>query len=292
MNYIEDYKTYLENEDKSVNTIKSYIDTIEKFQVWLQDNFQINNPKIIAVREIKLYRENLLTKLSPTSVNQKISAIKTFYEFLLEQKEIYESPAKKIKLQKIEDHFESQYLTRAEELAILCTAKDMGIKIFALVLTLMKSGIRVGEASRLKVNDVFLNENPTILIKNSKRQKSRYIPISDDVAEALNEWFKERNRSEKIYHKRSDYVFTSQRNGKLSERGIQLILKKIGQKNNIKLYPIRLRATYANNLLQTSGIPINMLASLMGHSNVSTTQRYASPSMTDKRKYIDKLSEI
>lgn len=292
MNYLKEFKTYLENEDKSLNTISSYIDTIEKFYFWLQENFQINNPKIIAMREIKQYREYLLKKLSPASVNQKISALKTYYGFLLELGEIRENPAKKIKLQKIEDHFDSQYLTRAEELAILSTAKSMGMNVYSIVLTMLKTGIRVSEASNLKIGDVFLNDNPTILIKNSKRQKSRYIPVSEDVAQTLREWLIERNRSTKIYHQRSEYVFTSQRNGKLSERGIQLILKRIGQKNNIKLYPIRLRATYANNLLQNSGIPINILASLMGHSNVNTTQRYASPTMVDKRKYIDRLSEI
>ncbi|WP_439646632.1 site-specific integrase [Piscibacillus salipiscarius] len=66
----------------------------------------------------------------------------------------------------------------------------------------------------------------------------------------------------------------------------------MGEKANIKLYPIRFRASFANNLLQNTTIPINILANLMGHSNVNTTQRYASPSMLDKRKYLEKLSEI
>ncbi|MEL3972093.1 tyrosine-type recombinase/integrase [Rossellomorea oryzaecorticis] len=292
MNYLIEFKLFLENEDKSLNTIKSYLDTIEKFQFWLINCYQIYDLKIISIREIKLYRESLLLKFSPSSVNQKLSAIKTYYHFLKEKGEINVNPSNNIKLQKIEDNFDSQYLTRSEELSILSTAKEMGMKTYALVLILMKAGIRVSEVSNLRVSDILLNENPTILVKNSKRQKSRYIPISKDVVEALNSWMYERNRSEKIYHQSSEFVFTSQRNERLSERGIQLILKRIEQKTNIKLYPIRLRATFANNLLQTSGIPINILSSLMGHSNVNTTLRYASPSMDDKRKYINKLSEI
>src|SRR5690606_3294364 len=100
------------------------------------------------------------------------------------------------------------------------------------------------------------------------------------------------NKSEKSFHLNSDYVFTSQRAEKLQSRAIQRILANIGEEAGIKLYPIRLRATYANNLLQHTNIPINILATLMGHSNINTTGRYAKASLYDKRKYIEQLSEI
>ena len=234
-----------------------------------------------------------MEKYSPQTVNQKLSAIKTFFNFLVEDGIIEKSPADKVRLQKIEDYFEAQYLTRAEELSILDCAKKMGVREECLILLFLKTGIRLSEASNILIPDINDdNDNPTLLIRQTKNNKSRYIPLSNDVIEVIKRWLIERNASEKIYHTRSQHLFVSQRSGKLSARGIQLILQKIGKKTNIKLYPIRFRATFANNLLQNTGIPINILATLLGHSNVNTTQRYATPNMTDKRKYIQQLSEL
>lgn len=293
MDYLKEFKLYLENEDKSELTIKSYLAGIDQFQKWIEEAYDITDISIIATREIKNYRSFLLERYSPASLNQKLAIIKTFFNFLYECHIINQNPAQKVKLQSIEDNFEHQYLTRSEELTILKIAREKDIKTYCIVLLMLKSGARVSEVSNLKLNDIILDEKePTILIKNSKGQKSRYIPIPQDVVVALKNWLEVRNKSEKIYHLKSDFVFTSQRADKLQSRAIQRILSNIGKEAGIKLYPIRLRATYANNLLQNSNIPINILATLMGHSNINTTGRYAKASMYDKRKYIDTLSEI
>ncbi len=63
---------------------------------------------------------------------------------------------------------------------------------------MLKTGARVSEISNLLICDMSLEENPTILIRNSKGKKSRYIPISSDVVESLNEWLKERGKSQKF----------------------------------------------------------------------------------------------
>lgn len=293
MNYLKEFKLYLENEDKSELTIKSYLAGIDQFQKWIEEAYDITDISIIATREIKNYRSFLLEKYSPASVNQKLAIIKTFFKFLFECNIINENPAQKVKLQSIEDNFEHQYLTRSEELTILKIAREKDVKTYCIVLIMLKTGARVSEVSNLKLNDIILDEKePTILIKNSKGQKSRYIPIPQDVVVALKNWLEVRNKSEKIYHLKSEFVFTSQRAEKLQSRAIQRILSNIGEQAGVKLYPIRLRATYANNLLQQTNIPINILATLMGHSNINTTGRYAKASLYDKRKYINSLSEI
>jgi len=293
MNYLKEFKLYLENEDKSQLTIKNYLSGIEKLQIWLKNKYDITDISIIAVREIKDYRNFLLERYSPTSVNQKLAIIKTFFNFLNESKIINDNPAQKIKLQSIEDNFQHQYLTRSEELTVLKIAKEKDIKTYCIILLMLKTGARVSEVSNLKLGDLLLDENePTILIKNSKGQKSRYIPIPQDVVAALKNWIEVRNNSNKIFHIKSQYVFTSQRADRLQPRAIQKILSNIGTVAGLKLYPIRLRASYANNLLQYSNIPINILASLMGHNSINTTGRYAKASLYDKRKYVDKLSEI
>ncbi|WP_369404957.1 tyrosine-type recombinase/integrase [Piscibacillus salipiscarius] len=99
---------------------------------------------------------------------------------------------------KVEEHFENQYLTRTEELRVLAVARETNTLAYTLVLILLKTGARVSEISNLLICDMSLEENPTILIRNSKGKKSRYIPISSDVVESLNEWLKERGKSQKF----------------------------------------------------------------------------------------------
>lgn len=270
---------------------KSYVDTIRDFNTWLIETKDISDLKIIAFKEIRDYRDALISRYAPASLNQKLCAIKAFYRFLLQRNIITSDPSETIKIQKISDNIKSQYLTRAEELAVMSRAKMEGAKTFCIVMLLLKCGCRPSEISKLKLNDVVLKGDPTLIIKNSKRNKSRYVPIPADTVVAIKDWLTLRNQSNKIYHQRSDYFFTSQRAEKMGERAIQRVIENIAKKESIHLYCTRLRCSYANDLIKEK-IPVNILASLMGHENLSTTGRYLLASEHDVRKYVNKISEI
>lgn len=290
---IELFREYMEfQQDRSEKTIKSYTDALRSFGKWLADVKDIHDLRIISTREVKEYRELLIPKYAPASVNQKLCAIKAFYRYLVQRRIISDDPSMPIKIQKVSDNVKSQYLTRSEELAIMNRAKQEGIKTYAILMTMLKIGCRPAEVSKLCLDDVHLKGDPTLIIKNSKRNKSRYVPIPPDTVAALKDWIELRNQSDKIYHQRSPYLFTSQRAGRLGERAIQRVIEKIAKKENISLYCTRLRCSFANDLIQDTGIPISILSSLLGHQNISTTGRYLTASQHDVRKYVNKLSEI
>lgn len=286
------FEEHLELHDRSDKTIKSYMNAMRDFKKWLLEDKEISDLRIIAFREIKNYREFLIHKYSPASVNQKLCAIKQFYRFLFGRKIISTDPSETIKIQKISDNIKSQYLTRAEELAVMNRAKMMGKREFCIIMILLKLGLRPSEVAKLTLNCLHLQGDPTLIIKNSKRNKSRFLPIPPDTVQAIKDWLIIRNQSTKIYHHRSQYVFTSQRAEKMGERAIQRVVEKIAKKENIKLYCTRLRSSFANDLLQETKIPISILSTLMGHENVSTTGRYLTASEHDVRKYVNKLSEL
>lgn len=291
MNYLQDFRNYLEDMDKSGRTVISYLNTITHFSNWLIKETFIDDLSIVATREIKAYRQMLIDKYSPATVNQKLACIKTFYKFMTNAQNIKEDPTKYIKLQKI-DNIKSQYMTRAEELKVISKAKEKGNKSYAIIMVLLKCGLRPSELSNLTIDCLFLDKEPTILVKNSKRNKSRYVPIPLDTCNALNFWIEERNKSDKIFHRRSKYVFTSQRQDRLEVRAIQKIVEGIGKEAGVNLYCTRLRSTYANSLLQNANIPISALASLMGHDSIQTTSRYTAINEQDKRRYVNSISEI
>ncbi|ADU32519.1 tyrosine-type recombinase/integrase [Evansella cellulosilytica] len=291
MNYLKGFNNYLEDMDKSERTIVSYLNTISQFSNWLIKEKFIDDLSIVATREIKAYRQILLEKYSPATVNQKLACIKTFYKFMTQTHIIKEDPAKYIKLQKV-DNIKSQYMTRAEELRVMSKAKEKGIKAYAILMVLLKCGLRPSELSSLTLDCLFLDKEPTLLVKDSKRNKSRYVPIPMDTCKALNAWIDERNKSDKIYHTRSKYVFTSQRQDRLEVRAIQRVVEVIGIEAGVELYCIRLRATYANSLIQNANIPLSALATLMGHDSIQTTSRYTTINEQDKRRYVNSISEI
>lgn len=291
MNYLKDFRSYLEDMDKSERTVISYLNTISNFANWLNRETFIDDLSIVATREIKAYRQMLIEKYAPSTVNQKLACIKTFYKFLTQTHIIKDDPSKFIKLQKI-DNIKSQYLTRVEELRIMSKAKEMGTKTYSILMVLLKCGLRPSELSKLTLDCLFLDKEPTLLVKNSKRNKSRYVPIPMDTCQALKDWMVERNNSDKIYHRRSNYVFTSQRQDRLEVRAIQRIIEGIGKQAGVNLYCTRLRSTYANSLIQNANIPLSALATLMGHDSIQTTSRYATINEQDKRRYVNSISEI
>jgi site-specific recombinase XerD len=291
MNYLQDFRNYLEDMDKSERTVISYLNTISNFDNWLNKEAFIDDLSIVATREIKAYRQVLIEKYAPSTVNQKLACIKSFYNFLTHTHIIKDNPAKYIKLQKI-DNIKSQYLTRAEELRIMSKAKELGTKTYSILMVLLKCGLRPSELGKLTLDCLFLDKEPTLLVKNSKRNKSRYVPIPMDTYQALKEWLEERNKSDKIYHRRSNYVFTSQRQDRLEVRAIQRIVEGIGKQAGVNLYCTRLRSTYANSLIQNANIPLSALATLMGHDSIQTTSRYATINEQDKRRYVNSISEI
>lgn len=290
--YIELFVEFLEFGDFSDKTIKSYVGALQDFEQWLLRVKAIKDIRIIAFKEIKDYRESIIHKYAPATINQKLCAIKAFFRFLHERKIIDTDPSKNIKIQKISSNIKSQYLTRSETLAIMNRAKLMGKKPFAILMIMLKLGLRPSEVAAIRLNSVHLKSDPTLIIKNTKRNKSRYVPIPADTVLAIQEWLEIRNASTKAYHQRSDYLFTSERGERLGERGIQRIIENIARKEHIKLYCTRLRCTFANDLIQEANIPINILSALLGHEKISTTGRYISASQVDVRKFINKLSEI
>lgn len=286
------FSEFLEFSDRSDKTIRSYRKTLCDFELWLWQTKEISDIKIITFKEIKEYREVLINNYAPASINLKLCAIKAFYKYLFQQNIINFDPSENIKIQKVSDNIKSQYLTRGEELKIMSQAKAMGKKTFAILMIMLKCGLRPSEVSKLSISSVYLKDNPTLIIKNSKRNKSRYVPIPADTVLAIKEWLVIREKSNNIIHQRSEYLFTSQRAVKMGERAIQRVIENVAKKANIKLYCTRLRCSYANNLIQEAKIPVNILANLLGHENVSTTGRYLTASEHDVRKYVNKLSEI
>lgn len=155
----------------------------------------------------------------------------------------------------------------------------------AIVQLLFSTGIRVGELTALKTGDVHLG-NCTVLI-HGKGGRERIAFLTDDkVVEAMQTYLDARTRGISEY----DAVFLNYRGGALSEQGVAHILEGLARKAQIKhhITPHMIRHTAATLLLQ-GGADIRIVQEFLGHSSISTTQRYAHVTRNHLRSTLERV---
>ncbi len=207
-------------------------------------------------------------QLKPASVNLALSSIKFYFKEILKK-----NIASNIKAPKIEKKLPT-VLTMDEIKSLLDATKNARQRL--LIELLYSSGLRVSEAVKLEVNDLDLAENMGT-VRSGKGKKDRNIILSKSFVKALNIYLGERKIDSK-------FIFNS-RDGHLTERMAQRIVNESAQRAGIKkrVYCHALRSSFATHLLD-AGTDIRVIQVLLGHSDISTTQRYTTVSRKQLRK--------
>lgn len=215
----------------------------------------------IKGEDIKSYLAHLIeTNKKPATISLILSSLKFFYKEVLE-KDIFT----KIKSPKLEKKLPI-VLTIEEVKKLLKTPKKLKHR---LMLELMySSGLRVSEVTKMKVNDLEL-ENKMGKVISGKGKKDRNIILSESFIQHL-----------KKYESNSEYLFPGNDNGHISTRAIQKIINNAAKKAEIKkrVFCHALRSSFATHLLE-SGTDIRIIQELLGHSNLATTERYTKVSV-------------
>ena len=234
-------------------------------------------------------------KLKDTSIRRKIVTIKNFYEYLEYQEIIDSSPFSKLKFKFRQERRLPKTLS-IKEISLLLNCFDIDtnnltdfkrsllIRDSALLDLLISTGIRIGEAASITLDDIIHSER-TILI-HGKGRKQRLIYISSPVTwERLNLLIKRRKKVN------GHYLFTNSKGQPLSIYGIESIYKKYAEKAkiNIKSTPHYLRHTFATNLL-ANGADLRSVQEILGHSSVSTTQIYTEVTTNRKKQVLKKYN--
>src|SRR3989344_2117838 len=245
-------------------TYKTYMDNNQRFL-----NFIKKTPENIGEDDIKLYLAHLMSEKQqkPASVNLTLSALKFFYKEIL-NKDLFN----RIKPPKSEKKIPT-VLTKEEMKQLLDAIKNDKHKL--LVEFLYSSGLRVSECVKMKIDDLNLKEKMGKVI-SGKGKKDRHIILSNNLIEHLNRYLKEKEESE--------YLFSSNKKH-ISVRMAQKIVKKAAKNAGIKkrVFCHALRSSFATHLLE-AGTDIRVIQVLLGHSNLSTTERYTKVSTEQLKK--------
>lgn len=271
MKYLSEYLEYLKyQKNYSDETIHSYSIDIEEFLDYI--NSECINICEVGYDVVKAWLINLDEKKNKsTTVSRKISSLRGFYKYLINNKVIDSNPFSLVSLPKKERHlprfFYYNELEEMFQVPRLNTA--LGQRDRLLLEMLYATGVRVSELVNIKVSDIN-GEEIKVLGKGNKERIVEFGDYAESILELyLNEGYKHLNI------KKSEYLFLNNRGGKLTTRGVRYILDNIINKTTIdkKISPHMLRHTFATHLLN-EGCDLLTVQELLGHESLTATSIY------------------
>lgn len=210
--------------------------------------------------------------LSSRSLQRELSAIRSFFGFLVKQRQLDANPAAHIKAPKPAKKL-PKTLDPDQISGILDSAPESMLeqRDLAICELFYSSGLRLSELVHLNLEDLDLKQG-MVLIQYGKGGKSRLLPVGSYAIQAIEAWLKIRPA---LLRQETSALFLSQRGTRLAARSIEARLRAWSQKHNLRdpLHPHQLRHSFATHLLESSG-DLRAVQELLGHANISTTQIY------------------
>lgn len=279
--YAKEFYAYLKYEKASPhNTRRAYQGDIEDFIRFVEDQKEEN----VDHNTIRSYIVHVYKSLKKSSLSRKVSSIKVFFRFLKRKGHIAENPAIVIRNPKTEKHLPKFYTIDEMFHFLDYLPKDgwLNIRNRAIFELMYSTGIRAQEALNVNCDDVHI-EGMWVKVKG-KGQKERILPFGDKARVALEEYIEIAKAKNKI--EPGGPLFISSYGERLTYRGLLKIMKKHQLKAHLfkDLALHGLRHSFATHMLD-NGADLRSIQELLGHSKLSTTQRYTHISM-------DKLMEV
>ena len=269
----------------SQHTVTAYINDIGFFESFLSNEFDDDNLLKVNYNQIRSWIVSLSDDgISNTSINRKISSLKSFYKFLLKTKQIDSSPLLKHKALKAPKKIQIPFSEKELDMVlnqIQYKEGFEGVRDKLIVDLFYTTGIRRTELINLKAQNIDLT-NHTIKVLG-KRNKERIIPILTVIGNQIKIYLSQRSSISDV--KDSEYFFLLLNGVKLNDsfvyRLINYYFSNVSEK--VKKSPHILRHTFATHLLN-NGADINSVKELLGHSSLASTQVYTHNSLAELQK--------
>lgn len=273
---IKDFEFYLKKEKKLSNlTIKAYLTDINQLNTFLKKFHKVEKVESITNKQLDGYIKSVSKKVNDKTFARKLTSLKQFLKFL-KIENIYdsnyifeiESPKLSSKLPLV--------LTVDEVLQLLNSVRpgDLKLRNIALLEVIYGSGLRVSELLNIRISNLHFRQGYVFII--GKGNKERLVPLSTTAIKATQAYMA--NDRQKLLDRakmKTDYLFLNNQGNPLSRQGFHKFLKELAKDANIKtdVSAHTLRHSFATHLLE-NGLDLRSLQTLLGHSDISTTQIY------------------
>ncbi|KPK44663.1 MAG: hypothetical protein AMK74_04795 [Nitrospira bacterium SM23_35] len=284
--YIEKFIRYLDLEKGvSSHTVRAYRRDLDEFAESVGDM-----PNSLDVIDIRGFIAAQIQKgLNRTTVSRRLSSIRSFFKFLYREGYMKTNPAKLVSNPKVPKRL-PRFLSVDDVFSLVEKPQGIGfipVRDRAILELLYSSGLRVSELSGINTDDMNLKES---LVKiRGKGKKERIVPIGSKALDAMKSYIVER-----MLLKRNEEALFLNRTGKrLTERGVRRIVVKYARAIALhgRIGPHTLRHSFASHLLQ-GGADLRVIQELLGHSSLSTTQKYTHLDITHLMDVYDKAHPL
>jgi len=279
-NEIGDFLDYLSYErNVSVNTIRAYRDDLESFVGFLcndyltlgRDQLDLKSVDRLAVRSYLAYLAR--RKLARASAARHLSAMRSFFKYLMREGQIEANPARSVATPKREKHLPS--VLQPSDVVLLIeqadTSNTLGLRDRAFLEVLYASGLRISELVGIDIEDVELRGR---LVKvRGKGSKERIVPFGAKAEEAIRAWLEVRGSL--VSDIEEPAVFVNYRGERITTRSVRRLFDGYVRKASLRagISPHTMRHSFATHLLN-AGADLRGIQELLGHASLATTQVY------------------
>lgn len=284
--HIQQFLRYLEIEKGvSPHTLRAYRKDLEAFSIHIKskvEDIELNDIRGFVAEEINSGHKK-------TTAGRRLAAVRSFLKFLYREGYIKSNPAKLVPTPKLPKML-PKFLSVDDVFSLVEKPEGIGFlpaRDRAILELLYSSGLRVSELSGLNADDINTREG---LVKvKGKGKKERIVPVGTKAIEAIKTYIVER-----VLLRKKDNAFFLNKNGtRLTDRSIRRIVVKYAKAIgvNSRIGPHTLRHTFASHLLQ-GGADLRVIQELLGHSSLSTTQKYTHLDITHLMDTYDKAHPL
>ena len=243
----------------SAETTRGYRIALKQFFSFCSKPFD----QIKAI-DIRVWMNSMEEKgLKPTSIHLKLSAVKSFYRYCMEENIVKKNPSLIVKTPRIDDSL-PYYLSR-RQVTLLQELTKSDPQARAMVEALYTTGVRISELLNIKLVDVKWDTRQ-IWIKEGKGTNERFVLFTHECAVRLKAYLNER----KI---KSDFLFCNSRGGKIDRDYVQKQFRKYTKTLGFRVTPHTMRHTFAAHLAERN-MPQAYIQDLLGHVNFNSTRIY------------------
>lgn len=286
---LDAFEAWLREQDCSAATVRGYLADMRQFAAWYrQTNGEEMRVETITPSDVREYRSWLVRQCAASTVRRRLMALRAFARWGVESKRAAGDPTARVRAP-AGGELQVRWLDKREQYALMREAergvqagntqqrRRLALRDRALVILLLNTGLRISEVCALQVRDVQLGERSGwLVVRSGKGAKERRVPLNREAREALKAWLEVRGEAEGA-------VFDG-----LTPSGAQRRLAEMGRRAGVEATPHTLRHTFAKNLVD-SGVGLERVAMLLGHSSLNTTRVYVTPSERDLERAVAEL---
>lgn len=285
MKELEQYFDYLKYQKKySIYTVENYKADILEYLAYVKR--ECLDYKRIEYSDVRFYLMYLkdTKKINNTTLSRKISSLRGFYKYLVNQNILEQNVFSLVTLPKKEKKLPRyfQYNELEELFCVSDTSTPLGQRNQLLIELLYATGVRVGELVNIKIRDISIGQKTIKVL--GKGNKERFVSFGDYARDALQLYLKDGRKQ--LLKEETDILFLNHLGNPLTDRGVRYILEKMIKDTSLqkKISPHMIRHSFATHLLN-EGCDLFTVQQLLGHASVKATQIYTHVT-TDRLKEV------